>query len=104
MPIDIAWDDLVAQFARKGHGTKQRPALKGAASSRGTVSPVMPFIGPHPDTGAPASSCLQGGWDDKGAASFGHPRRHACHVQAPDGVSFPKGVLCAYCWLQGQGL
>ncbi|PNW79070.1 hypothetical protein CHLRE_09g399663v5 [Chlamydomonas reinhardtii] len=51
MPIDIAWDDLVAQFARKGHGTKQRPALKGAASSRGTVSPVMPFIGPHPDTG-----------------------------------------------------
>ncbi|KAG2423934.1 hypothetical protein HXX76_014875 [Chlamydomonas incerta] len=51
MPADVSWEELVAQFARKGHGAKQRSALKGAAGARGTVSPVMPFIGPHPDTG-----------------------------------------------------
>ncbi|KAG2434419.1 hypothetical protein HYH02_012249 [Chlamydomonas schloesseri] len=52
MPTDVSWEQLVDQFGRKGHhGAKQRPALKGAAAARGTVSPVMPFIGPHPDTG-----------------------------------------------------
>ena len=48
MPNDISWDKLVAANS-KGHN-KKKGALK-TASNRGTTSPAMAFIGPHPDTG-----------------------------------------------------
>nr|ACF39778.1 PAS domain sensory protein FXL1 [Chlamydomonas reinhardtii] len=48
IPEEISWDKLVAANS-KGHN-KKKGALK-TASNRGTISPVMAFIGPHPDTG-----------------------------------------------------
>ncbi|PNW74156.1 hypothetical protein CHLRE_13g587550v5 [Chlamydomonas reinhardtii] len=49
IPYDISWDKLVAANS-KGHN-KKKGALKTANNNRGTISPVMAFIGPHPDTG-----------------------------------------------------
>ncbi|KAG2443480.1 hypothetical protein HXX76_001833 [Chlamydomonas incerta] len=48
MPDEISWDKLV-EANSKGHN-KKKGALK-TANNRGTISPAMAFIGPHPDTG-----------------------------------------------------
>ncbi|KAG2443479.1 hypothetical protein HXX76_001832 [Chlamydomonas incerta] len=48
IPNDISWDKLV-EANSKGHN-KKKGALK-TANNRGTISPAMAFIGPHPDTG-----------------------------------------------------
>ncbi|KAG2443202.1 hypothetical protein HYH02_009279 [Chlamydomonas schloesseri] len=48
IPDEITWDKLV-QSNSKGHN-KKKGALK-TANNRGTISPAMAFIGPHPDTG-----------------------------------------------------
>ncbi|KAG2443203.1 hypothetical protein HYH02_009280 [Chlamydomonas schloesseri] len=48
IPDDITWDKLVESNS-KGHNRK-KGALK-TANNRGTISPAMAFIGPHPDTG-----------------------------------------------------
>ncbi|KAG2443454.1 hypothetical protein HXX76_001811 [Chlamydomonas incerta] len=49
IPNEISWDQLVAANS-KGHN-KKKGALKTANNNRGTISPAMAFIGPHPDTG-----------------------------------------------------
>ncbi|KAG2443224.1 hypothetical protein HYH02_009297 [Chlamydomonas schloesseri] len=48
IPHDITWDKLVESNS-KGHNRK-KGALK-TNNNRGTISPAMAFIGPHPDTG-----------------------------------------------------
>ncbi|KAG2497251.1 hypothetical protein HYH03_004835 [Edaphochlamys debaryana] len=52
MPEGATWASLTAAHAHH----KQRSALK-TATNRGTISPVMPFIGPHPDSGTMRILC-----------------------------------------------
>ncbi|GLC73343.1 hypothetical protein PLESTF_001365300 [Pleodorina starrii] len=47
LPADKSWEKLSEEHSRH---RKQRSALK-SSGNRGVVSPVMAFIGPHPDTG-----------------------------------------------------
>ncbi|PNW76743.1 hypothetical protein CHLRE_11g469500v5 [Chlamydomonas reinhardtii] len=60
MPRNTSWAQIAASHSRHrnhqagGADANKRSALKGgaaAAAQRGVVSPVMPFIGPHPDAG-----------------------------------------------------
>ncbi|KAG2446966.1 hypothetical protein HYH02_008120 [Chlamydomonas schloesseri] len=60
MPRNTSWAQIAASHSRhRGHhaaaeANNKRSALKGgaaAAAQRGVVSPLMPFIGPHPDAG-----------------------------------------------------
>ncbi|GLI61938.1 hypothetical protein VaNZ11_004468 [Volvox africanus] len=47
VPADTSWEKLAEAHSRH---KKQRSALK-SSSNRGVISPIMAFIGPHPDTG-----------------------------------------------------
>ncbi|KAG2432252.1 hypothetical protein HXX76_009170 [Chlamydomonas incerta] len=59
MPRNTPWAQIAASHSRhRNHqaaaDANKRSALKGgaaAAAQRGVVSPLMPFIGPHPDAG-----------------------------------------------------
>ncbi|EFJ47903.1 hypothetical protein VOLCADRAFT_104960 [Volvox carteri f. nagariensis] len=50
IPHSASWDKLVAATRQPGHGHHKKSALK-ATTDRGSISPVMAFIGPHPDSG-----------------------------------------------------
>ncbi|GLC68270.1 hypothetical protein PLESTF_000670100 [Pleodorina starrii] len=50
LPHVTSWEKLVAASGHQGHGHHKKSALK-ATNDRGSISPVMAFIGPHPDTG-----------------------------------------------------
>ncbi|KAG2497227.1 hypothetical protein HYH03_004816 [Edaphochlamys debaryana] len=52
MPEGATWDSITTAHAHH----KQRSALK-TATNRGTISPVMPFLGPHPDSGTMRILC-----------------------------------------------
>ncbi|GIL50772.1 hypothetical protein Vafri_6912 [Volvox africanus] len=54
LPDSASWEKLVAAACKQGHGHHQHHDKKSAmkaTSDRGSISPVMAFIGPHPDSG-----------------------------------------------------
>ncbi|GLI60701.1 hypothetical protein VaNZ11_002794 [Volvox africanus] len=54
LPDSASWEKLVAAACKQGHGHHEHHNKKSAmkaTSDRGSISPVMAFIGPHPDSG-----------------------------------------------------
>ncbi|GIM04910.1 hypothetical protein Vretimale_9369 [Volvox reticuliferus] len=51
LPDSASWEKLVAAACQQVHQHHNKKSAMKATSDRGNISPVMAFIGPHPDSG-----------------------------------------------------